>query len=381
MRNILCRHKARLSAAILAGVVILSGCGSSIKDSYGAFKISSSYDGALPTNKIKLYFLPHYTEVKNGSPEWKIYEELVNDSIKLLAEQKDYDAVNAGYIGKEALGKSNMLMDTLSCFNPAGIARDIRGAGLDWQEKAVMNFINKEFSQNGKEDSLILCLYTRPQYPCKSGGVVSPYPKPEVPPVYSSGVSRLELGYLLIDPVEKSIVKRRKVILTRGVETEVDPQTKEEHWKFGEDQSAFLEKAVNRLFNDFPLMNRRPARRVVDEQPVPELSSVTPLSAVKAAPVDDVYAKLAQQRADKKDYQITIESIDGRQWTVTINLKSAAAKSLEPGLNGGKTQDDWVACIAKDGFFHGRVGKADLEQIVKTFLNWVDNPDKTGHNN
>jgi len=382
MKNKLQSYNVRLWTAIAAGAVILlsCGCASSAKDAYGAYKISSTYDNALPANKIKLYFLPHYTEVKNNSPEWKIYEELIGDSIKFLAEQKDCTAVNAGYIGKEALGKSNMFMDILSLFNPAAIARDIRGSELEWQEKAVMNFVNKEFPQNNKEDSLILCLYVRPQYPCKMAGAVIPYPRPGAVPVDSAGISQLEIGYMLIDPAEKTVAKRRKVILTRSVETEVDPRTKNENWKFDEDQGAFLGKAVARLFNEFPLMNRRLARRLPDESAAPVSSAVATLPAVNVTQPEDVYARLAQWRADKKGCKITIELADGPQWVVNIDLKGTGAEKLDLSFNSKPTQDDWVNCTVKDGFFHGQGGKVDLEQILKTFLSWVDNTDKAPRN-
>ena len=388
MINSLNRHVVRLSAVILAAVAVLLGCGCSSfsKGTYGEYKISSGYDNALPTNKIKLYFLPHYTEIKNNSSEWKIYEELIGDSVKFLAEQKDCVAVNAGYIGKDAVGKSNMFMDILSLLNPAAMARDIRGTELAWQEKAVMNFVNKEFPQNNKEDSLLLCIYVRPQYPCKLGGVLSPYPVPEAVPVSSAGISQLEVGYMLIDPVEKSVAKRRKVILTRSVEIESDPQTKEEHWKFDEDQSVFLEKAIDRLFNEFPMMNRRLARRAADDsfaQPPAPLAQPRVINA--AQPVqekdvlgqnDNVYAQLAQWRADKKGCQVTIELIDGPQWQVSIGLKGTGAEKLDRAFNNKQSQDDWVNCTIKDGVFSGQGGKAGLEQILKTFLNWAGKPDK-----
>jgi Immunity protein 53 len=383
VRNNLENYNVSLWVVIAAGAAILlsCGCASSVKDTYGAYKISSTSDTALPTNKIKLYFLPHYTEVKNNSPEWKIYEELIGDSIKFLAEQKDCTAANAGYIGKEALGKDNIFMDILSLVNPAAIARDIRGSELEWQEKAAMNFVNKEFPQNNKEDSLILCLYVRPQYPCKMAGAVIPYPRPGAVPVSSAGISQLELGYLLVDPAEKTIAKRRKVILTRSVETEVDPQAKDEHWKFGEDQSAFLEKAVARLLNEFPLMNRRLARRLPDEPLVPISPAAAPLSVASITQPEDVYTRLAQWRAGEKGCQVTIELADGPQWVVTIGLKGTGAEKFGLNFNSNTTEDDWVNCAVKDGFFHGRGGKAGLEPILKTFLNWVDNPDKNHHNN
>jgi hypothetical protein len=251
------------------------------------------------------------------------------------------------------------------------------GVGVNLQEKTAVGFVNKEFPQGSKEDSLILCIYAQPQYPCKKGEVVYPYPEPGAALVYAMGVSRVELGYVLIDPVRQAVIKRRKDIFSRKLRREPGGSAFGTYWKFIEEQNDFFEKSVGKLFEGFP--GRRRAARAVDEPFVPELSSTTPISNANAVSAGDTYSKLARQRVDKKDYQITIESIDGTQWLVTIDLKGSSAEKIERNLTGGKSEGDWVSSVAKDGSFHGQVGKADLEQILKTFLNWRDDPDKAQH--
>jgi len=370
MRNNSYNHNARLLAASLAATAVLFVCGCSSMFS-GTY---ADGGGALPTDKIKVYFLPRYDQVEKDSPEWKIYEELTGRSVKFLGEQKEYSVTSAGYISKEAIGKSNVLAYISSSFNPVAIVQGISGSGLSLQEKAALGFVNKEFSQSNKEDFLVMCIYAYPQYPCKVWGGVSPRPKRGAACVYSLGVSQIELGYVIIDPVKKSIVKRRKIFLARDVDMGTGSQTLAAHWKFSEEQNVFLEKAVGKLFNEFPLIVRRPARPAADEPFAPELSSVTPISTAKAAPANDAYTRLAQWQADKKGYKITIEPVDGRQWSVAIDPKDAATKKSGDNLNGGNPKGDWVDSLVKDGFFHGQVDKAGLEQIFKTFLNWADDP-------
>jgi Immunity protein 53 len=370
MRNNLYSCNARLLTVSLAATAVLfvCGCSSMFNGTY------ADGGGALPTDKIKVYFLPRYGQVENDSPEWKAYEELTGESVKFLGEQKEYFVTNAGYISKEALGKSNALMEISSSLNPVAIAESISGSGLGLQEKAALGFVNKEFAQSNREDFLVMCIYAYPQYPCRVWGGVSPYPKRGAVYVYSLGVSQIELGYVLIDPVKKSIVKRRKIFLTRNVDMGAGNPALAAHWKFSEEQNVFLEKAVGKLFNEFPLIVRRPARPAADEPFAPELSSVTPISTAKAAPANDAYTRLARWQADKKGYKITIEPVDGRQWSVAIDPKDAGTKKSGDNLNNGNLKGDWADSLVKDGFFHGQANKADLEQILETFLNWADDP-------
>ena len=357
MRNNLYNLNVRLPLAILAALGLLScGCSSLSNDSY------TGESRALPTDKIKLYLLPDYAHLKNDSSQWKAYEELAGESIRFLGDEKGCIVTNAGYVGKEAAGKNNALTDVFS------------GAGLNLQEKNAVKFVNKEFPQGNKEDSLILCVYALPQYPGKEWGVVSPYPAPSAPLVYTMGISRLELGYVLIDPAKQGIIKRRKFIFSRKLDRGAGSSTFGTSWKFVEEQNDFFEKSVGKLFEGFP--GRRLRRRVAEEPLVPELSSTTPLSGASIKAVEDTYTRLSRQRAEKKNYQIAIESIDGRQWRVNIDLKGTGDKKPGDNLSGGKPQGDWVDSLAKDGFFHGQVNKADLEQIIKTFLNWADDSAK-----
>jgi hypothetical protein len=378
----------RLSAAISGALVIFTcGCASLPKGNYAGFKISSEGSAGILTNKIKLYVLPRYGRIKNDSPEWKMYDDLARYSVRLLEENRDCIVDNAGYVNKDAIGKTNAVKEIFSAFNPAVIARDFSGLELDWQEKLIMNFIAKEFSQGDKDDSLILCLYTQPRYPCKEAGSLSPYYKPGAAPVYSAGVSELELGYILVDPVEKTIAKRRKVILTRGIEMDVEPQAKKTNWKFREGQSVFLENAAVKLFDEFPMVNRRKARGIARESHAPAASSSTPTPAEGvSAPVqhttapaqgDNVYLQLAQWRADKAGRLVKIELLDGPQWLVTIDLKGAAYEKIGYTLDRRQDQGNWVNCFVKDGFFYGRGGKTNLEEILTTFLTWLDNFAKT----
>jgi Immunity protein 53 len=359
MRNNLYNCNARYLAVALAVAVALLSC-----------SCSSSFNGAdteesrtLPTNKIKLYFLPDYARLKNDSSEWKTYEELTGESIRFLGEEKGCSVTNAGYIGKEAVAKINVVTDMFS------------GSGLNLQEKNAVDFINKKFPQGNKEDSLILCVYALPQYPCKKWNGVSPYPEPGAPSVYTMGVSRLGLGYVLVDPVKDSIIKRSRFISSRRLD-KAGESVFGMPWKFGEEQSDFFENSVGKLFDRFPRMGRRRAACVADEPLAQELTSTTPLSTAKVTPAGDAGARLSQWQADKKGYKITIEPVDGRQWAVAIDPEDAGAKKSGDNLNNGNPKGDWVDALVKDGFFHGQVNKADLEQILETFLNWADDSAK-----
>jgi len=328
---------------LFAVILLVCGCSSFSKGS-SAGASASGYANALPTDKIKLYFLPRYGQVKDDSPEWKLYETLVNDSMKFLAEQKACVAVNAGNISKEDLGKSNAWADAAAVLNPVELVQGLTGQGMNLQEKAIVNFVNNKFPSGNKEDSLILCLYVRPYYPSKAWGGVSPYPKAGAASVYSLGVSQVELGYVLSDPVKNTILNRRKVILSRDVDMGTDSQEVAAHWKFGEDQSAFLEKAVNRLFNEFPLARYYSAPRAKVEPLAVPVAPVVPV-AVADSVVNNIPPKAC---ADKKGYKITFESVDGEQWIAAI----------EPG--GTKTQ----------------AGKEQLDKILKTFLDSLGDPGK-----
>ena len=113
-----------------------------------------------------------------------------------------------------------------------------------------------------------------------------------------------------------------------------------------------------------------------DEPLAQELTSTTPLSTAKAALGGDAGARLSQWQADRKNYKVTIEPVDGRQWSVAIDPKDTGTKKSGDNLNNGNLKGDWVDSLIKDGFFHGQVGKADLEQILETFLNWADDSGK-----
>lgn len=72
------------------------------------------------------------------------------------------------------------------------------------------------------------------------------------------------------------------------------------------------------------------------------------------------------------DEGIKIETLDNPGWRLDINLKDTDLESKKFYLvKEDRTDNDWIHCSVADGFFKGRGGTSNLEEIIKIFHDWV----------
>lgn len=378
-------------------IFFMFGC-ATLKTNSDAFRLVKENEYLNQTKDIKVYVLPRYNKITSDSSEYKMYDSLSRGAENFLKEYKNYNIDNSGNIKKELLGKLNIFREIVDAVNPASIAKDMAGNQLNWQEKLIINFINKEFTQGNKNsDCLVLCLYLQPQYPCRviNGSFAINCPKGS-PVVYSQGVSGLELGYILLAPLEKNILKREKVFLLRDIKLKEKNEPGQPAWQFSQEESVFLEKVITKLFNDFPMFIHRPSSTGVEKN-IPTMANPTvvmasqenegsqiasvptipnqPTRQVEQEKFKDIYSQLAEWRdrcaSSQNSCTVKIETIDGPGWFVSVDLKGTRYESIISSYEKKRTSSDWINCIFKDGIFYGRGGKNNLEEIIKFFLNLV----------
>ncbi len=71
-------------------------------------------------------------------------------------------------------------------------------------------------------------------------------------------------------------------------------------------------------------------------------------------------------------YGLKIETLDNPGWLVDIDLRETvlADRPFEP-VEIERSEDDWVHCFVKKQVFSGRGGSRNLDEILKTFLDWM----------
>jgi hypothetical protein len=197
------------------------------------------------------------------------------------------------------------------------------------------------------------------------------------------------VGYILISPLEKKILKRHKIFLSRDMELKDKPGSPGPVLQFSQEEGAFLEKAIAELFDSFPMFIQRPYRpaRAVSAPAVtsaaPMVShapAVTNASAAsgQALETTDVYAQLAEwwgrYPGGPDACAIKIETTSGPAWMVSIDLKSPADGSGRASFDENLGENNWLACSLKDGAFRGRGSSNNLGKIVGVFLKWANDP-------
>lgn len=72
-------------------------------------------------------------------------------------------------------------------------------------------------------------------------------------------------------------------------------------------------------------------------------------------------------------YGIKIATLDNPGWSISINLLGTELeqKPFNP-LVLERSENDWLNCSLKDGFFEGFGGLYNLEELIDTFKNWVE---------
>lgn len=70
---------------------------------------------------------------------------------------------------------------------------------------------------------------------------------------------------------------------------------------------------------------------------------------------------------------VKIETIDNPGWSVKINLQETNLenKSFNDFFDD-KSEDDWILCEVKEGFFHGVGDAKKLSTILNIFKEWAE---------
>lgn len=70
---------------------------------------------------------------------------------------------------------------------------------------------------------------------------------------------------------------------------------------------------------------------------------------------------------------VKIETIDNPGWSVKINLQETNLenKSFHDFFDD-KSEDDWILCEVREGFFHGAGDAEKLSTILKIFKEWAE---------
>lgn len=71
-------------------------------------------------------------------------------------------------------------------------------------------------------------------------------------------------------------------------------------------------------------------------------------------------------------YGVKIDTLDNPGWSVKINLEGTELedKSFNT-LELEKTEEDWIHCRIKEGWFEGFGGAFNLEDILSVFKDWT----------
>ena len=74
-------------------------------------------------------------------------------------------------------------------------------------------------------------------------------------------------------------------------------------------------------------------------------------------------------------FGIKIETLDNPGWSVRIELTGTAlSKKCFPQLKKLGDKLTWIHCEVLDGKFEGHGGPLMLEEIIRTFLSWTNDP-------
>lgn len=73
------------------------------------------------------------------------------------------------------------------------------------------------------------------------------------------------------------------------------------------------------------------------------------------------------------DYGIRISTLDNPGWSVSINILDTSIKGKPfEDLSTDRSENDWVHCRLRNEVFEGFGGPKNLEEIIKTFKDWVE---------
>lgn len=75
-------------------------------------------------------------------------------------------------------------------------------------------------------------------------------------------------------------------------------------------------------------------------------------------------------------YGVDIQNIDNPGWTLKIDLKGTRldGKLFEKVRHNFDDDIDWWVCLVSDGQFVGHGGARNLQDLIRTFKNWADQP-------
>ena len=77
-------------------------------------------------------------------------------------------------------------------------------------------------------------------------------------------------------------------------------------------------------------------------------------------------------------YGVKIDTLDNPGWSVTIELiDTALADRPFTDVQRLEHETDWMRCRTKDGKFEGRGGPLMLEEILRVFLAWATDAQRT----
>ena len=80
-------------------------------------------------------------------------------------------------------------------------------------------------------------------------------------------------------------------------------------------------------------------------------------------------------------FGVKIGTLDNPGWSLTIDLVGSGleGKAFQPvsrgvGLDSFPEGTEWLVCKIEANQFHGFVGPSNLEEMIRVFLRWKDEP-------
>lgn len=79
-------------------------------------------------------------------------------------------------------------------------------------------------------------------------------------------------------------------------------------------------------------------------------------------------------------YGVTVRTLDNPGWMLEVELRDTTHEGLPfQMVNVQRSDEDWVICSVKGTRFTGAGGVHNLEEILRTFLDWVEKCDDSGN--
>lgn len=73
-------------------------------------------------------------------------------------------------------------------------------------------------------------------------------------------------------------------------------------------------------------------------------------------------------------FGITIETLDNPGWSIKCSIQETELQDKKfKDISIERTENDWVFCVVKNGFFEGSCGNFNLPELLSVFREWVEN--------